>query len=166
MEFLSNALFLWMMEINYELHSDFTPEKINLIAGWYHNEWEIPTTVTTEKINKLSETGKEFQVLLSIDKKPVATGGIYNQVALQDKLPSLSIYKHWMALVYCEPFSRGKGYASLLCEKIQAHSKSLGITELVLFTHTAENLYKRLGWNAVERIELAKKNIVVMQKNL
>ncbi|WP_290794917.1 GNAT family N-acetyltransferase [Flavihumibacter sp. UBA7668] len=154
------------MEINYELHSHFAPEKINLIAEWYFKEWKIPNAATVEKIRTLNENGREFQVLLSIDTKPVATGGIYNQVGLQAKLPRLSIFKHWMALVYCEPQSRGRGYASLLCEKIQAHSKSLGITELFLFTHTAENLYKRLGWEEMERIELEKKNIVIMKKEL
>lgn len=49
---------------------------------------------------------------------------------------------------------------------IQNHAKSLGMEQIHLFTHTAENLYIKLAWEPVERIALGAKDIVIMRKQL
>ena len=54
----------------------------------------------------------------------------------------------------------------MLCEAIEAHAKAIGLTELHLFTHTAESLYKRLSWQELERLTLRGREIVVMRKAL
>jgi predicted GNAT family acetyltransferase len=69
-------------------------------------------------------------------------------------------------LVYTLPEYRGRGYGAMLCEEIQGRSKELGTKQLYLFTHTAESLYKRLGWEELERIALKGKDIAVMKKEL
>ena len=102
---------------------------------------------------------------MTLYNNPIATGGLYNHVGLLDKVPGLKIYKNWLALVYTKPGLRGKGLGALICNHIQDYSKDLGLKEIYLFTHTAENLYKRLAWQQLERLALGGKDIVVMKKN-
>ncbi len=155
-----------MTDIKYHIIKPDENEKIELIADWYLSEWNIPAQTTIEKTKNLSAANFEFQVLMTVDNKPIATGGLYNHVELLDKEPRLNIYKNWLALVYTKPDLRGKGLGTLICNHIQDYSKDLGLKEIYLFTHTAENLYKRLGWQQLERLTLGGKNIVVMKKNL
>lgn len=155
-----------MIDIKYQIITPDDNENISLIADWYLTEWNIPIQTTIEKTKNLSADNYEFQVLMTVDNKPVATGGLYNHVGLLDKEPRLKMYKNWLALVYTKPDNRGKGLGTLICSHIQDLSKDLGLKEIYLFTHTAENLYKRLDWQQLERLALGSKDIVVMKKEL
>jgi GNAT superfamily N-acetyltransferase len=103
---------------------------------------------------------------MTIDNLPIATAGLYHYVGLHDYFPKYKEYPLWLALVYTLPEYRGKGYGSMLCEKIQTLVGDLGFNEIWLFTDTAESLYQRLGWQVVERITLKHRNIVIMKKNI
>ena len=155
-----------MTGIKYQIIKPDDDENIELIADWYLSEWNIPVQTTIEKTKKLSADNYEFQILMTLDDKPIATGGHYNHVGLLDREPRLKMYKNWLALVYTKPDSRRKGLGAFICNRIQEHSKDLGLKDIYLFTHTAESLYKRLGWQQLERLTLGGKNIVVMKKEL
>lgn len=140
---------------------------LTVIAGWYFTEWHIPKQATIEKLKDLTADPLQLQVLMTIDDLPIATGGLYNHVALLDKEPQFKVYKNWLALVYTIPENRGKGFGALLCNYIQQYAKEMmGLNEIFLFTHTAESLYKRLGWQQVERLVVDKREIVVIKKEL
>lgn len=134
------------------------------IADWYLSEWKIPKEKTLLKLKTVTSSDAQFQVLMTVDGIPVSTGGIYDHVGLLDKEPRFKIYKNWLALVYTIPDKRGHGYGAMICEYIQDHSKQSGMGTLHLFTDTAERLYKRLGWEELERLELGERKIVVMKK--
>lgn len=155
-----------MTDIKYHIIKPEDNESIELIADWYLSEWNIPIQATIEKTKKLSVDNFEFQILMTLNNKPIATGDLYNHVGLLDKEPRLKIYKNWLALVYTKPDNRGKGLGALICNHIQDYSKNLGLKNIYLFTHTAENLYKRLAWQQLERLALGGKDIVVMKKEL
>lgn len=155
-----------MTNIEYRIIRPDDNKNIELIADWYLSEWNIPIQTTIDKTKKLSADNYEFQILMTIDNKPIATGGLYNHVGLLDKEPKLKIYKNWLALVYTTPENRGKGLGALICRHMQTRAKDLGLKEIYLFTHTAENLYKRLEWQQLERLALGGKDIVVMKKEL
>jgi N-acetylglutamate synthase-like GNAT family acetyltransferase len=155
-----------MADIKYQIIKPDDNDNIKLIADWYLSEWNIPVQTTIERTKNLSVNNYEFQILMTLDNKPIATGGLYNYVGLLDKEPRLKIYKNWLALVYTKPDDRGKGLGALICNHIQNHSKNMGLKEIYLFTHTAENLYKRLDWHQLERLALGSKDIVVMKKEL
>jgi len=137
---------------------------VQLISEWYLKEWNIPTEKTKEKLKNFSP--EEFQVIMLLDGRPVATGGIYHRVGLVEREPRFALHQHWLALVFTLPEKRGKGLGARLCEHIQQQAKEHGLKELYLFTHTAETLYQRLGWTETERLEAGGKNIVVMKKEL
>lgn len=155
-----------MAIINYHKVEPEDFQNTELIADWYLSEWNIPIQTTVERTRKLSSENCEFQILLTLDNQPVATGGLYNHVGLLEREPRFKIYKNWLALVYTKPDYRGKGLGALICTHIQDLSKDLGLKEIYLFTHTAENLYKRLAWKQLERLALDGKEIVVMKKEL
>lgn len=94
-------------DIKYEMVRPDDNKNIELIADWYLSEWNIPIQVTIDKIKKLSGDHYEFQILMTLDNKPIAAGGLYSHVGLIDKEPRLKIYKNWLALVYTTPENRG-----------------------------------------------------------
>lgn len=155
-----------MTEIKFQVLRPNDQKSFQLIAGWYLSEWKIPAENTMQRLENLTADPSQLQVLMTLDNTPIATGGVYNHVGLLDKVPALKRYEKWLALVYTVPVQRKKGYGALLCNHIQEQSRARGIDKMYLFTDTAEQLYKRLGWIDLERIALGDRNIVVMGKDL
>lgn len=155
-----------MNNVQFQTVQSNNHNEIALIAAWYLEEWGITHEATQKKIAELARDKNEFHVLMSIEGKPVATGGIYTSVSLVDKEPRFRALQPWLALVYTVPELRGNGFGAVLCEYITQHAQMLGLKELHLFTDTAERLYRRLGWQELERLQVGTRNIVVMQKNL
>lgn len=155
-----------MNNIDYKRITPADTELISLIADWYFDEWNIDKTVTFGRLNTFPDDSVPFQVAMTLDGSPIATGGVYDHVGLLDAIPRLKEFQPWLALVYTLPEYRGKGYGAMLCEEIQVRTKTTGINDLFLFTHTAESLYKRLGWEQLERITLKGKDIAIMKKEL
>jgi len=139
---------------------------IELIAEWYLQEWNIAKTETIQTLTNFSPDSFPFQILMIIDDLAIATGGIYQHVRLLEIEPRFRVYRPWLALVYTIPEYRNLGYGTLLCQEIQTVAKELELKEIFLFTHTAENFYKRLNWQELERLTLNNKDIVVMKKKL
>lgn len=155
-----------MSEIKYQLIEPGDIKNIEFIAGWYLSQWNIPFQITIEKTKNLSTNNGEFQVLMTLDDKPISTGGLYNHPGLLDNEPKFKFYKNWLTLVYTIPKERQKGYGALICNYIQDYSKKMGFEKMYLFTDTAERLYNRLGWTELERLQLGNRNVVIMEKNL
>ena len=136
------------------------------IANWYQMEWKFPLETTLSRLTAITPQKDQFQLVMTRDGVPIGTAGVYNTVRIQEKIPRLNIYTHWLALVYTIPMERGKGYGALLCKKVEEEAKKEGISKLHLYTDTAEALYKRGGWQVVERIEVESRNIELMEKDL
>jgi N-acetylglutamate synthase-like GNAT family acetyltransferase len=155
-----------MHKISYQIVQSHDKELIGLIANWYLDEWNIEREKTIQQLSAFSENSTEFQIVMTVNDVPIATGGIYFHGRLQDVAPEFKAFGPWLALVFTKNENRNKGYGALLCEKIQAVSKALGTEKIFLFTHTAETLYKRLNWQQLDRLNLQGKEIVVMTKVL
>lgn len=155
-----------MTEIRYQTVKPEDKAIIELIGNWYLEEWGFSIEKTIQNLKSITTSPTQFQVLMTLDGSPIATGGIYNHVGLIDREPKFNIYKNWLSLVYTIPNQRQKGYGALICNHIQDHCKNIGINKIHLFTDTAESLYKRLDWAELERLTIANRNIVVMEKNL
>lgn len=155
-----------MTEIEYNFITGKDEESIRLIADWYLSEWKIPVETSAEKIKNLMKENNEFQVLMKLNGQAVGTAGLYTHVGLIDREPRFRIFRNWLALVYTKPEYRRQGLGAILCTYIQEYAKNLGLKEIFLFTHTAESLYRRLGWEAIERLSLGERNITVMKLSL
>jgi GNAT superfamily N-acetyltransferase len=139
---------------------------IKLIAHWYFQEWSIPTKDTIESLAKFPNAGIPFQVVMSLGGKPIASGGLYNDVRLLTLEPRFKALGPWLAVVYTARGHRQKGFGTQLCKKIEAMAKEMGVNEIFLYTQTAESMYKRLGWVVMERIQYKGKDTAVMRKPL
>jgi GNAT superfamily N-acetyltransferase len=135
-----------------------------LIETWCLEEWQVPPDKTKNRLEQLS--APNFHLMMYLDGAPIATGGIHPRVSLQEKVPGLTDYTHWLAFVYTIPEHRGKGYGAFLCEEIQQQARENGLKELILYTHSAERLYARLGWSVFEKLTVADKSISVMKLKL
>ncbi|WP_300598444.1 GNAT family N-acetyltransferase [Niabella sp.] len=155
-----------MHQIEFEILRPEDQRSLMLIADWYVEEWQIPVETTQERLRAVTADRQQCQVLMTLDGTPIATGGIYDHVGLLERLPHFNVYKKWLALVYTRPSQRGRGYGAALCNYIHDYCRGLGFEKIHLFTHTAETLYRRLGWNELERMHIRDRNIVVMEKDL
>jgi GNAT superfamily N-acetyltransferase len=141
-------------------------ELIDKIAEWYQAEWQIEKEITRQRLTTLPQSGIPFHLMMFVDGKPIATGGIHHDVRLITVEPRFKIYDPWLALVYTNPAFRKKGYGEILCKKLQSMAKEAGVKEIFLYTVTAESLYKRLGWEVIERIDYVQKDCPVMKLKL
>ena len=67
-----------------------------------------------------------------------------------DERPTLT---PWLAGVCVIPARRGKGYIYHLLEAFDAACRQASVKTAWLFTNTAEHVYLRAGWRAVEIVE-------------
>jgi N-acetylglutamate synthase-like GNAT family acetyltransferase len=155
-----------MAEIEFQILKPKDQTTFQLIANWYYSEWNIPIETTIQRLQTITIDNSQFQILLTLDGVLISTGGLYNHVGLIDKEPRFNIYNHWLALAYTIPEKRHQGFGALLFERIQNQSKSLGLDIIYLFTDTAEQLYKRLGWVEMERLNIGARTIAMMKKEL
>lgn len=153
-------------KIEFKIVTPNDKQTFEVIANWYVNHWKIPKERTLTRLDEITNDALQFQVLMLVNDLPVATGGVYSWVSILDKVAYLNEYKHWLALIYTDDAHRQKGYGALLCKFIQNHAKKLGLKKLHLYTDTAERLYARLGWQVLERILVAERNVVVMDFDL
>jgi GNAT superfamily N-acetyltransferase len=139
---------------------------IKLIAHWYLMEWSIPSKDTFEGLSRLPAQGIPFQVVISVGGKPVATGGLYNNVNLHKVEPRFKAFGPWLSVIYTAKGHRQKGIGTQLCKKVVEMAKALGVKEIYLYSHTAESMYKKLGWVEMERVQYKGKDTTVMRKEL
>ena len=107
-----------MENIEFKILQPANQQTFNLISDWYLTQWKIPIDKTLQRFKIITNDKLQFQVLMTLNKIPIATGGLYNHVGLIDKEPRFSIYENWLALVYTIPNQRQKGYGASICNFI------------------------------------------------
>ncbi|MGY5351096.1 GNAT family N-acetyltransferase [Wenyingzhuangia sp. IMCC45533] len=154
------------MKIDYKKLSSTETEIINQISDWYFNEWKIPKQKTVESLADNSNGNVIFQVLMTDQKTPIGTGGLYHKVGIQNRIKEYENHSPWIALMFTKPEVRGKGLGGKLLEEIELEAQKKGFEKIYLFTHTAESLYIRKGWKEIDRYQIDGKNIVIMDKEI
>lgn len=137
-----------------------------LIADWYDLEWRIEPAKTHAELASHRIDGVPFQLLMTLGGEPVGTGGVYTRVGLADHVPRYEAVGPWLALMYTVPSQRRKGLGARLCSELHDRARDFGATELYLFTSTAERLYRRMGYKAIEILHYRGREIVVMRTDL
>ena len=61
---------------------------------------------------------------------------------------------------------RNHGVGTMLMQRATEEARRLNVPQLYLWTHTAEGLYQKLGWQVVERTNYFGKEAVVMEIDL
>jgi N-acetylglutamate synthase-like GNAT family acetyltransferase len=99
-------------------------------------------------------------VLLN-DKTPVGMASI-----VEHDLESRPDLAPWLAAVVVDRGARGRGHSRALVQFIENYAREKGVETLWLFTWSAEGLYAKLGWRAVERLQHNGRDLVVMNRSL
>ena len=139
---------------------------IDRIADWYLQEWAIPKERTISRLMNHPNDDVLVQLVLKEGNRIIATGGLYNNTGLNIIFPKYKALSPWIAQLYTDKEHRGKGHGTLLLKNLEEYAKGAGITQVYLFTSTAEKLYKKNGYRQIERVKYRGADNVVMEKNL
>jgi GNAT superfamily N-acetyltransferase len=141
-------------------------ELILKIANWYFEEWDTPIEKTVQRLKSQPNDDTLFQLVLSVENKVVATGGLCNNVNILNVHQELGKFKPWLALLYTEKNSRNNGLGKILLEQIEKCASEEKLTDIYLYTFTAESLYKRSGWIEINSVNYKNHRTVIMKKEL
>jgi GNAT superfamily N-acetyltransferase len=153
-------------EMQIELLAD-RPEAIPVIAGWYWQEWgqHNPERPYAEFLDRVSGCVYRNHIPLAYvamdSKRSLGTASLVE--CDMETHPELS---PWLAGVYVDPRYRHRGIASMLVRKICAKADELGFAELFLYTNSADELYRKLGWVNLEQTNYRDKPVKIMKFQL
>lgn len=146
-----------------------TPDSLWLdcIVGWQHDTWGYMEQNQTRADWKASVrehcAGRQLPSvwLARCGSQPVGTASLVVQDS--DVRRDLS---PWLASVFVTPEWRGRGIATRLAEQVAEAAKADGQAVLYLFTPDQQALYRRLGWQIIDRCFYADEWVDVMAKPL
>src|SRR5215472_14960232 len=158
------------------------PEFVEKLAQLSWKEWQ---DVYQQRQQTLDDSLKNYRERLNTDRLPltlvavrahhgksltelaVNCGELVGMVSLKfhdmDTRPDLD---PWLGGLLVLPKWRNRGVGTMLMHRATEEARRLQVPQLYLWTHTAEGLYHKLGWQLVERTNYFGKKAVVMQMNL
>jgi GNAT superfamily N-acetyltransferase len=142
------------------------PELVPTVAGWVWAEFRrghgytLEQTLASVSVTVTARDLPQTYILLA-DGRPVGTASLAEK-DLEER-PELT---PWLAGVFVEPESRGRGYAGRLTAHVEGVCRGRSIATLWLYTRTAERIYARSGWRTVESVEHNGKTYALMRRDL
>jgi GNAT superfamily N-acetyltransferase len=142
------------------------PDLVPLVARWAHEEFWARLGKTFEEVERLftpvqRETWLPRTFVLVDGETPVGMASI-----TEHDLDSRRQWTPWLTAVAVDRAARGRGHSRTLVHFIEGFAREHGVETLWLYTWSAEALYAKLGWQAVERLEHNGREIVAMNKAL
>ena len=151
------------MEIKYLADSK---EYIQTVINWLYDQWghnyEYGKEVWTKRINNRLRKQEIPTTFIAIENdKAIGTASLieYDMDTRKDLTP-------WLADVYVKKEHRGKKVASKLVKRVIKEAEKIGIPKLYLYTREAEGLYKKLGWEVIERTDYYGDKVPIMIYNI
>jgi GNAT superfamily N-acetyltransferase len=144
------------------------PELIDLLAKISWEEWR---SIYEQRGETFQDALRKYRERLNIDCLPLALVAIAG-----DHLVGTVSLKHndldirpeidpWLGALFVTPEWRGRGVGSSLMRRAVEEAARLRIPRLFLWTSSAEGLYRKLGWSAIERTDYCGQRIVIMRKD-
>lgn len=141
-------------------------QAIPVIANWYFEQWGF-----LRQDDSLQKVTARLEEYLNRDKIPLMVLAMEDGEILgasQLKYREMDIYpekEHWLGGVYVAETHRGNGIATALVKKIITLAEQFGVEKLYLQTeHPDGGLYRRLGWQGIERVNNHGMEVLVMEK--
>jgi predicted N-acetyltransferase YhbS len=145
------------------------PSCIPRLAGLFWQEWRHFYDATGRTPEQVTESMRERTNTDSIPLTLVAVygGQVIGTGAIKphdlDIRPQLS---PWLGGLYVLREFRDNGVGSLLVARLLEEARRLGLSELYLWTPSAEKLYSRLGWSLLEKTQYCGEEISIMKREL
>ena len=144
------------------------PELLQTLADWYLDEWgyllrDSPDSNFERLLQPYLNT-RQIPLIVIAHQKDELIG------AAQLKNREMSIFpkrKHWLGGVYVSPSHRGKGVAADIIAEVVSIARRQDVQTLHLQSKILDGgLYRRLGWQAVDRVHYQGEDVVVMERGL
>jgi len=145
------------------------PELVDELARLSWEEWQ---EVYQQRKQTLEDTVKIYRSRMNTDRLPLTlvalqASQLVGMVSLKfhdmDTRPDLD---PWLGGLLVLPEWRNRGMGTTLMRRATEEARRLNVSQLYLWTHTAEGLYYKLGRQVVERTNYFGKKSVVMQIDL
>jgi GNAT superfamily N-acetyltransferase len=164
-------------EINIHYLCDH-PELAEELARLSWKEWQ---EVYQQRERTLEDSLKNYRERMNTDRLPltfvaVRAGRAANCGAASELVGMVSLKFHdmdtrpdldpWLGGLLVLPEWRNRGVGMMLMHRATEEARRLNVPRLYLWTHSAEGLYHKLGWQVVERSDYFGKEAVVMQIDL
>ena len=142
------------------------PDLVPVVAKWAHEEFWGLSGKSLEETQRLftpvqRETWLPRTFVLLEGGTPVGMASI-----VEHDLESRPQWAPWLAAVVVDRAARGRGHSRKLVRVIEEFARGNAVETLWLFTWSAEGLYAKLGWRAVERLEQNGRELTVMNRSL
>lgn len=125
------------------------PQYLPVVAYWNYREWHAGKRPFDEIIRRYQERLNYTDIPVTLvaveDTMPVGSVSIK-----MGDLPERADLDPWLASLYVVADYRGKGIGNELLQAAQNISRAAGVARLYLYTHTANVLYERDGWSAMD----------------
>ncbi|HEU5245900.1 MAG TPA: GNAT family N-acetyltransferase [Candidatus Udaeobacter sp.] len=144
------------------------PELVGELARLSWKEWQ---EVYQQRKQTLEDSLKNYRDRMNTDRLPLTLvalhgGELVGMVSLRfhdmDTRPDLD---PWLGGLLVQEW-RNRGVGTMLMHRATGEARRLDVPRLYLWTHSAEGLYHKLGWQVVERSHYFGKEAVVMQIGL
>jgi GNAT superfamily N-acetyltransferase len=144
-------------------------EFMDELARLSWKEWQ---EIYQQRKQTLEDSLKNYQERTNTDRLPLTlvalhAGELVGMVSLKfhdmDTRPDLD---PWLGGLFVIPEWRNRGVGTMLMHHATEEARQLSVSLLYLWTHTAEALYRKLGWQAIQRTNYFGKEAVVMQIDL
>ena len=143
------------------------PQLAETLAMWAHAEWghlapEDTLADSVERFRLRAVRGRIPLCLVALEQHE-AVGCVVLKTAEEITRGGLT---PWLGALYVRPDRRGYGIASHLIQFALGVAKELGLSRLYLSTVDSEALYRRHGWQPVERFVSGGESVVLMCREL
>jgi monoamine oxidase len=122
------------------------------LAAWHVAEWGHlypgwTVEVARAEFVAMTDPGAVPTTWVALDDDGSLLGSV--SVIPDDELPGFEHLGPWLASLYVVPSARGAGLGRRLVAAAVDGARALGVARLHLFTDTAADWYRRLGWHPV-----------------
>ena len=158
------------------------PEFVDELGRLSWEEWQ---EIYRQRQQTLEDSVKNYRERMNIDRLPltlVAVRARHGQsltglaINCRELVGMVSLKFHdmdtrpdldpWLGGLFVLPEWRNRGVGTMLMHRATEEARRLNVSRLYLWTHSAERLYQKLGWQVVERTDYFGKEAVVMQIDL
>jgi GNAT superfamily N-acetyltransferase len=160
------------ISIDYLAHC---PELIDELARLSWKEWQ---DIYEQRKQTLEHSVKNYRDRMNTDRLPLTLVAVQSGLAVnrRELVGMVSLKFHdmdtrpdldpWLGGLLVLSEWRNRGVGTMLMQRATEEARRLKVPQLYLWTHTAERLYHKLGWQVVERTNYFGKEAVVMQLDL
>jgi GNAT superfamily N-acetyltransferase len=138
----------------------------DIVARWRYDAFFAEDGGTFEESRDalrawMAGLGYETALLAEVDGQPAGSC-----LFVREEIDPRHDLTPWLAALYVAPAFRRQGVARALVRAIEQHARSVGCCELVLYTVSAEPVYAKLGWTALDRFDSNGDQFVLMARSL